>query len=152
MVFLTQCDTTAGLLGRDPQVLNALKGRSINQPVLTESPSLAALKTLVRVPKAHRSRLRRAKHTSFIYPNGKAVRLVGTRDMVSQAGVNDAHSRFLSSVGALYSTSANKSGEDFKEAWAREVCDVMVLDSRGLYQGRASKIYAINHTKIQRRR
>ena len=141
-VFLAQCDTTAGFLSRNPQKLNRIKSRPLHQKVLIEVVSLESLKFLVRVPIKHKNRVRRAKYTTFIYPNTKAIRLVQ----------DERHLRFLKFHKMLYSTSANPTNESFNEQWAKSHCDVIVLDKQGFAQKPASKVYRINDSKIQRRR
>ncbi|MCX2716748.1 Sua5 YciO YrdC YwlC family protein [Helicobacter sp. MIT 21-1697] len=142
LIYLAQCDTTTGFLSHNAEILNLCKSRPKEQPLLIESSSLHILKTLVRVPKGHKNRIRKAKYTTFIYPNKKAIRLV-------REGL---HSHFLEQFKTLYSTSANPTKEDFNEIWARQKCDVIVLDKRGFSQKSPSKIYTINHHTIKRKR
>lgn len=141
-IFLAQCDTTAGLLSKNPKILNLCKSRPKSQPLLIESSHLSGLKKLVRVPNKHKNTIRKAKNSTFIYPNGKAVRVVKDR----------LHSRFLLDFQMLYSTSANPTGKSFSKQWAYEVCDVIVCDKRGFKESSPSKMYKINRCKIQRRR
>lgn len=142
LIYLAQCDTTTGFLSHNAEILNLCKSRPKEQPLLIESSSLHTLKTLVRVPKKHKNRIRKAKYATFIYPNKKALRLVR----------EELHSHFLKEFKTLYSTSANPTKEDFNEIWAREKCDVIVLDKRGFSQKTPSRIYKINQHAIQRRR
>ncbi len=71
LVYLVQSDTTIGLLSKDSEKLNALKGRPKNQSVLIESADFTTLKSLVRVPNAFKNLIRRSAKTTFIYPNSK---------------------------------------------------------------------------------
>ena len=105
LIYLAQCDTTTGFLSHNAEILNLCKSRPKEQPLLIESSSLHTLKTLVRVPKKHKNRIRKAKYATFIYPNKKALRLV-------REGL---HSYFLKEFKTLYSTSANPTKEDFNE-------------------------------------
>lgn len=141
-IFLTQTDTTAGLLCTNPTKLNLIKSRPQNQPIILESASLQILKSLVRVPKAHRNRVRRAKKSSFIYGRNIAIRLV----------FDEIHLRFLKHFGALYSTSANQSQKRFNQKWAINKSDIVIYDERELCECVASKMYKINRIRIQRRR
>lgn len=141
-IFLAQCDTTAGLLSKNPQILNLRKSRPKSQPLLIESSHLSGLKKLVRSPNKHKNTIRKAKNSTFIYPNGKAVRVVK----------DELHSRFLQDCKMLYSTSANLTGKSFNKQWAYEVCDIIVCDRRGFSESSPSKMYKINHSKIQRKR
>lgn len=142
IVFLAQTDTTAGFLSSSPEVLNLIKSRPSSKPVLIESASLQILKSLVRIPSIHKNRVRKAKQTTFIYPNQKAIRVV----------TSGLHHQFLRTHQMLFSTSANKTKKSFNIRWAKEQCQVVVLDKRGLHEKEASHIYKINHSKIQRRR
>lgn len=139
-IYLAQTDTTAGLLSSDSRRLAQLKGRAESKPMLLALPSLRALKEHVRVPLAFRNRVRRSHQSSFIYPNGQGARVV-------REGM---HARFLQKFGALYSTSANLSGHAFSLDFAREVSEVQVVDSRGIYEGKASSIWRLGRTKQQR--
>lgn len=142
LIYLAQSDTTAGLLSLEPQELNRAKSRPAQQPTLIESSSLSILKSLVRVPSRHKNRVRRASKSTFLYPNGRAVRVVK----------DELHKRFLSHFGALYSTSANPTGKGFDKQWAYEASDVIVCDRRGLSENLPSRFYRINHRTIKRRR
>ena len=132
-VYLVQTDTTVGFLSKNKEKLNKIKQRPINQPILIEVDSLDTLKKFVRVPKNFKKMVRRAKKTTFIYPNGNSFRVVK----------NEKHLEFLKKFEWMYSTSANKSGERFKEDWARSVVDVIVEDERGFFEGKASNIYKL---------
>jgi len=94
------------------------------------------------VPKAHKNRIRRSKQTTFIYPHKIAIRLVQ----------NDLHLRFLRYFGILYSTSANPTKQPFNDKWAKAHCDIAVYDKRGLKECTPSRIYKINHKRIQKKR
>ncbi len=129
-LYLAQTDTTAGFLSQDAKKLAEAKKRSSAKPFLIAVDSFATLKKFTRVPKRHKNLVRRAKKVTFVYPNNKALRVVKDRD----------HLTFLSKLSWAYSTSANRSGKDFDEEWARSIADVVVEDSRGLFAGRASRI------------
>lgn len=138
-LFLAQSDTTVGFLCQDAQKINKIKQRQ-NQKVLIEVSSLEILKRFTRIPQGRKNQIRRAKKTTFIYPNHKAIRVVK----------DQRHLRFLSSFGWFYSSSANITKQDYESAYAQKVSDVVVLDERGLFQGKPSKIIKIN-TKSQKR-
>lgn len=140
MIYLAQSDTTAGLLSQDKARLNALKGRAKDKPCVITVASLCVLKGFARAPKAHKALVRRAKKTSFIYPNGLCLRCV-----------KDArHAKFLASFegGWAYSTSANKHGKDFDINWAKSVAD-KVFDEDVLKENPPSKIYKLSKTKVK---
>lgn len=67
MLYLVQTDTTAGFLSKDEREINKAKGRALQTPCILTMSSLKELVSLVRVPKAHKNLVRKAKKTSFIY-------------------------------------------------------------------------------------
>ena len=139
-IYLTQTDTTVGFLSQNKEKLNTLKKRPKNKKILKEVDSLNTLKKFTRVPKEHKNRVRRAKKTTFIYPNGESFRVV--RDI--------RHLEFLRKFKWMYSTSANLHGQKFDEKWARDKADIIEEDKRGLYEGEASRIYKLGKRKIKR--
>jgi tRNA A37 threonylcarbamoyladenosine synthetase subunit TsaC/SUA5/YrdC len=141
-IYLAQTDTTVGFLSKDKEKLNKIKNRPINQPILREVDSLDTLKTFVRVPKKFRKVVRRAKKTTFIYPNQESFRVIK----------DEMHLEFLQKFKWLYSTSANRHKEKFDIFWARSVADVVVEDKRGLFEGEASKIIKLGKIRCKRLR
>ncbi|PAF52244.1 hypothetical protein BKH44_03290 [Helicobacter sp. 13S00477-4] len=139
-MYLAQTDTTAGLLSKNPFKLNQIKGRNSYKPVLREVDSLKTLKGIVRVPKHFKNQVRRLEKTTFIYHNSQAIRVVRERQ----------HLGFLQHFGSLYSSSANKTGDSFDYEQAFEMCDVLVIDSRGIFSSLPSKIFQINQSKIKK--
>ncbi len=139
-IYLVQTDTTVGFLSQDKKKLNEIKKRNINKPILREVDSLESLKRFVRVPKKFRKRIRRAKKTTFIFPNKESFRVVKDK----------SHLRFLKKFRWMYSTSANIHGEKFDEKWARCVADTIVEDKRGFKEKKASFIYKISFSRIKR--
>jgi len=139
-VYFAQTDTTAGFLSQDAARLAAIKGRDPKKPFLREADSLATLKNFARVPKKHKKLVRRARRTTFVYPNGEALRVV----------FDEAHLRFLRRFGWMYSTSANRSGEGFDPEFAKEAADVVVEDERGFFEGKPSKIVRLGKRRKKR--
>jgi len=139
-VYLTQTDTTVGFLSQNREKLNIIKQRPVNQAVLREVDSLKTLKKFVRIPKKHRNLVRRAKKTTFIYPNKESFRVVK----------DEKHLEFLSKFEWMYSTSANLHSQKFDESWARKAADIIVENKQGFFEGKASKIYKINSLKIKK--
>ncbi len=139
-IYLTQTDTTVGFLSQNKKRLNELKNRPLNKPVLRELDSLKTLKKFVRVPKKFKKRVRRAKKTTFIYPNSESFRVVKDKN----------HLEFLKKFSWMYSTSANLHAKKFDEKWAKSVADVVVENKNGLFEGEASKIYKISKSKIKK--
>lgn len=72
MLYLAQTDTTAGFLSKDEREINKAKGRALQTPCILTMSSLKELVSLVRVPKAHKNLVRKAKKTSFIYKKTRA--------------------------------------------------------------------------------
>ena len=141
-LYLAQTDTTVGFLSQDAKRLAAAKGRPAHKAFIIAVSSATNLKDFVRVPKKWRKLVRQARRTTFAYPNGKAVRVVK----------NSEHRRFLDRFGWMYSTSANPSGKNFDETWARQQVDVVVEDKRGFFEGRASTIIKLAKKRKQKLR
>ncbi|MBK2000541.1 Sua5 YciO YrdC YwlC family protein [Campylobacter sp. RM10532] len=131
MIYLAQTDTTAGFLSKNLEEINILKGRAKDKPCLITSAKLSELQNLTRVPKGFKNLVRRAKKTTFIYPNHQAIRIV--KDC--------KHAEFLSQNGFFYSSSANQHGKKFDEIWAKSVADV-ILD-QFFFESTPSKILKI---------
>ena len=138
MIYLVQTDTTAGFLSKDFREINALKRRPLNKPCLITTAKLSELKNLARVPAKFKNLVRRARKTTFLYPNTKAVRVVK----------ECAHEEFLRQFDWFYSSSANLNGQNFDEEWARAAADEVV--DQNFSQNASSKIYKISKTKIVR--
>ncbi|GAB6074866.1 Sua5/YciO/YrdC/YwlC family protein [Nautilia lithotrophica] len=139
-IYLTQTDTTVGFLSQDKTKLNKIKNRPLNQPVLREVDSLETLKTFIRVPDKYKKMLRRAKKTTFIFPNTESYRVVK----------DERHLEFLKKFKWMYSTSANLHKKRFDEVWAKEQADIIVEDKRGLFEGEPSSIFKLSKNKIKR--
>ncbi|MBZ7956062.1 Sua5 YciO YrdC YwlC family protein [Campylobacter molothri] len=131
MIYLAQTDTTAGFLSKNLEEINILKGRAKDKPCLITSAKLSELQNLTRVSKGFKNLVRRAKKTTFIYPNHQAIRIV--KDC--------KHAEFLSQNGFFYSSSANQHGKKFDEIWAKSVADV-ILD-QFFFESTPSKILKI---------
>lgn len=142
MIYLAQSDTTAGLLSQDKAKLNAIKGRQEDQPCVITTATFRVLSGFARVPKAHKILVRRAKKTSFIYPNKLCLRCV--KDV--------RHAEFLTTTfkgGWAYSTSANEHGKDFDINWAKSVADE-VRDSELLRENKGSAIFKLGKKSIKK--
>ena len=140
MIYLTQTDTTVGLLSKNKEELNKIKKRELNKPILKEVDSLSTLKEFVRVPKNFRKIVRRAKKTTFIYPNKDSFRVVK----------DENHLRFLKKFKWMYSTSANLHKQKFDKNWAFSVADVIVGSE--FKEGKASTIIKIGKRKCKKLR
>lgn len=137
MIYLAQTDTTAGFLSKNLQELNAIKNRPLNKPCLITTSKFKELLKITRIPNKFKNRIRRSKKTTFLYPNLKAVRVVKEHP----------HTKFLDTYGWFYSTSANLHGQNFNEAWAKGVADVIVDDK--FSQNSSSKIFKVSNCNIK---
>ncbi|MDL0079200.1 hypothetical protein [Helicobacter zhangjianzhongii] len=141
-IFLAQTDTTAGFLCSSPTLLNRAKLRPSSQAVLKTFASLQCATQELRVPISHRHFVRRASKTSVILPSKKSFRIVK----------EPLHREFLRYFGGLCSTSANRTKEPFSLEFALQVADVVIVDSRGLYEDKPSAIYRLSRTRKRRAR
>lgn len=145
-IILAQSDTTAGFLCKDSTKLNHIKNRNPNTKILIESPNLATLKTLSRVPNKHKNRIRkmalRKAKTTFVFPNGNAIRLV----------TQPKQQRVLQIFGALFSSSANTHKANFNREDAIAKSDIIVLDKRDLFENTPSTILKLGRKKIHKLR
>jgi tRNA A37 threonylcarbamoyladenosine synthetase subunit TsaC/SUA5/YrdC len=140
-VYLTHTDTTIGFVSRDRTRLDAIKGRVAGKHYICAVDSLATLGTFTRVPPAHRNRLRRARKTTFVFPNGHSYRLI--RD--------SRHSELIAQLTWAYTTSANRSGEAYDEAWARAQADT-VIEPLGGGVGIPSAILRLGRNRVHKLR
>jgi len=138
--FLIQTDTTVGLLSKDAKRLSAIKKRDINKPFLISVSSFKELKEFARVPKKYKKFVRRKKRATFIYPNTLAIRVVK----------DNPHSHFLKRFGWFYSTSANKSGENFDFDYIKDKVDIIVSDSSGFSIRNSSTLFRLSRVKKRR--
>ncbi|MEA3383981.1 MAG: Sua5 YciO YrdC YwlC family protein [Campylobacterota bacterium] len=141
LVYLVQTDTTVGFLSSNDKKLSTIKQRDIKQKTLQVVDSLATLKTKVRVPNKQKNTVRRAKQTTFIYPNSLSFRVVN---------INSHHHKFIKKFGCLYSTSANITKQDFEEKFATDNADIILYNKDQFSQTVSSSIYKINNKKIKR--
>lgn len=138
LLYLAQTDTTAGFLSKDEREINKAKGRALQTPCILTMSSLKELASLVRVPKAHKNLVRKAKKTSFIYKKAlnscgfnkplsanlkdKSLQMSATKGFLACRVVKDcAHAEFLREFGAFFSSSANLHGQAFSEQIARQI-------------------------------
>jgi tRNA A37 threonylcarbamoyladenosine synthetase subunit TsaC/SUA5/YrdC len=137
-VYLTATDTTIGFVSQDANRLNTIKGRPPHKHYITALPSLRALKKRTRAPAIHANRIRRAKRTTFILPDGRSWRIIphGTH-----------HHNLIARLGWAYTTSANPSGRPYDEAWARQQADT-VIDSLTPADAHPSRIVRLGRTRM----
>ncbi|MCI6217585.1 MAG: Sua5 YciO YrdC YwlC family protein [Helicobacter sp.] len=142
-LIFAQTDTTAGFLCKDCKKINRIKKRDLQQSVLCEIPDFATLKTLTRIPLAHKKIVRKMRKTTFIYPNQRAYRVVAP-DL--------PHHRILRYFGVLYSSSANIHNKDFQLSYALRISDIVAVNSQYFSQKKASKILKLGRIKVQKLR
>jgi len=137
-VFLTQTDTTIGFVSQSAQRLSEIKQRPPHKHYIKAVNSLATLKTFSRVPSVHKNRVRRAKKTTFILPNGHSYRVVYDRH----------HLLLLNRLTWAYTSSANLSGEAYDETFAKASADVTIepLNTNAT----PSKIYKLGNKNIRK--
>ncbi|MEA3513315.1 MAG: Sua5 YciO YrdC YwlC family protein [Campylobacterota bacterium] len=140
-VYLTQTDTTVGFLSGDDKKLALIKQRSVSKKTLQVVSSFKKLQHKTRVPKRFRKLIRNSKLTSFIYPKGLAFRVVPN---------NSTHHSFIKKFDCLYSTSANKTGDDYDENFAKNNSDIIVYNQSDFQQNNSSKIYKITKQKLRK--
>jgi tRNA A37 threonylcarbamoyladenosine synthetase subunit TsaC/SUA5/YrdC len=137
-IYLAQTDTTAGFLSKDKIKLNKIKGRNLNQSCILCAADFKDINA--RAPNRFKKLVRNAKKTSFILSNGRGFRVVK----------NGAHKMFLKKTGALYSTSANKSGKSFDIEFALSKAEVIVSDFRDFYESEPSSIIKLGARKAKK--
>lgn len=141
-LWLVQTDTTVGFLSQDGAMLARLKERDESKPFVQVAASFKTLKKFVRIPKEHKIRVRRSSKTTYVYPNNLAIRIAK----------EERHARFLKPFEWFYSTSANERSLAYCKAFAFAKSDIIVEDSKGLYEGEASRIYRLHKRKTERLR
>ena len=140
-VYLTQTDTTIGFVSQDTVRLDTIKERPSHKSYIRAVDSLATLKSFTRIPLAHRNRVRRARKTTFVFPDGHSYRVIH----------NSTHLQLIGRLKWAYTTSANQSGKAWDEAWARSVSDT-VIEPLNAHHADPSRILRLSHTRIQKLR
>jgi len=141
MVYLAQTDTTVGFLSLDDKKLAKIKGRDPKQKTLQVVDSLKSLTNIIRIPIKRKKQIRRSKKTTYIYPNGLSFRVV-EKDHI--------HNNLIKKFSCIYSTSANKTKENFDVKFAFNSVNIILYTKDRFYQTQSSSIYKINKTKIKR--
>ena len=137
-VFLTATDTTIGFVSQDADRLTRIKSRPPHKHYIRAVDSLHTLKHFTRVPGTHKKALRRAKRTTFIMPDGNSFRVVK----------DPHHLLLLSRMKWAYTTSANRSGGSYDEAFAHACADVIIAPLQERSQ--ASKIIKLGKHRRKR--
>jgi tRNA A37 threonylcarbamoyladenosine synthetase subunit TsaC/SUA5/YrdC len=137
-LILTQTDTTIGFVSQNSSKIDIAKKRLPNKYYIRAVNSLKTLQKFSRVPNRYKNQVRRSRRTTFIMPNGLSLRLV------KESG----HNLLLDRVEWLYTSSANLSGFEYDEVYAREVTEIIV-SSPLKSQRDASKIYYLGVCRIK---
>ncbi|MFT7823711.1 MAG: Sua5 YciO YrdC YwlC family protein [Sulfurimonas sp.] len=137
-VFLTQTDTTIGFVSQNAGRLTEIKQRPPYKHYIKAVNSLSTLKHTTRIPSCHKNRVRKAKKTTFIMPDGYSYRIVRDKH----------HLLLLNRLKWAYTTSANLSGSGHNETFAKVHADVIVAPLREISQ--ASKIYKLGKKTLKR--
>ena len=137
-IFLTQTDTTIGFVSQNSDKLTEIKQRPPHKHYIKAVNSLHTLKTFTRVPQKHKNRVRRARKTTFIMPNGHSYRVIQDKH----------HLLLLNRLKWAYTTSANLSNEEYNESFAREMADVIIEPIKETNQ--ASQIYRLGKNTLRR--
>jgi len=138
LVFLTQTDTTIGFVSQSAERLTQIKSRPPHKHYIKAVDSLKTLQTFTRIPHKHRYLVRRAKKTTFILPDGNSYRVVHDQH----------HLLLLQRLKWAYTTSANRSGEPYDEAFAKIQADVIITPLKT--NQTPSTIYKLGKETIQR--
>jgi tRNA A37 threonylcarbamoyladenosine synthetase subunit TsaC/SUA5/YrdC len=142
-IYLVQTDTTVGFLSNDDTKLSLIKKRPQNQKILQTLDSFSTLKRKTRVPNLHKKLVRKAKRTTFIYPNGDSFRVVNKASH---------HHHFIEKFQSIYSTSANETTKKFDFDFAFEKADIVVFSKDDFYEQSGSSIVKLtNHKKKKNR-
>ncbi|WP_415405846.1 Sua5 YciO YrdC YwlC family protein [Sulfurovum sp. CS9] len=138
LVYLTQTDTTIGFVSQNADKLTQIKQRPPHKHYIKALPSLQILKSFTRIPDMHKNRIRRAKKTTFIMPNGDSYRVVKDRH----------HLLLLNRLGWAYTTSANLSSEAYDEEFAEKSADIVITPLK--QKSSASNIYKLGKITFKR--
>ncbi len=131
-VFLTATDTTIGFVSKSQNALDKAKQRANNKQYITALPSLKALKH--RVPRKHKNRVRRSNKTTYIV-KGYSFRVVKSK----------THNLLLNRLGWAYTSSANKSNEEFNLNYATTQADIVVYP---LQNSKSSTILKLAQSRV----
>ena len=140
MVFLTQTDTTIGFVSQNADRLTIIKQRPPHKHYIKALPSLQTLKTFTRVPNRYKNRVRRAKRSTFIFPNGHSYRVIRETE----------HLHLIQKLGWAYTTSANISGEPYDRIFAESSADIIVQFPTKNSRQIASQIIKLNNSRMKR--
>lgn len=135
LVYLVQTDTTVGFSSLNGEKLSLIKQRPTSKKILHTVDSFKTLNQNTRIPKRFRRVIRNSKKTTYVYPNLKSFRVVDKRSKFYD---------FIHKFKILYSTSANKTAENFNKEFAILGADILVEDKRDFFETKASRILKVS--------
>ncbi len=141
LIYLVQTDTTVGFSSTNDEKLSKLKKRPTTQKILQVVDSFTTLKQYTRVPKTHKKLVRKAKKTTFIYPNTHSFRIINKEDKFYD---------FVKKFKNIYSTSANITTKSFDEEFARANVNIVVETKEGFSETVSSSIYLLKKMKLKK--
>jgi len=137
-LYLTKTDTTIGFVSQDSTKIDIAKDRLPNKHYIKVVNSLKTLKSFTRVPQKFKNRVRVAKETTFIMPDGNSFRVVK----------GSKHNLLLDRLEWAYSSSANRSGEEYDSEYAKREAEVIVSEPNS-QNSKPSKIYRLGVKTIK---
>ena len=135
LVYLVQTDTTVGFSSSNDEKLSLIKQRPTSKKILHTVDSFKTLNQNTRIPKRFRRVIRNSKKTTYVYPNLKSFRVVDKRSKFYD---------FIHKFKILYSTSANKTAENFNKEFAILGADILVEGKRDFFETKASRILKVS--------
>jgi len=134
-IFLTSTDTAIGFISKDSLSLDKAKHRAKGKKYITALPSLKKLKK--RVPKKYKNLVRRSKKTTFIIDKNFSFRIVKDKK----------HNLLLKRLGWAYTSSANKSNQEYNYNYAYQKTDIIIYP---LTSSSPSTILKLGKQKIKK--
>ena len=138
LVYLVQTDTSVGFSSSNDEKLFTIKQRSKKQKILQTLKNFKYLKQETRIPKKFKKKVRKSKHTTFIYPNLKAFRVINQTSKFYE---------FIKKFDILYSSSANLTKQSFNQDFAQKNSDIIVLNKQNFSSKHISKIIKLDKIK-----
>ncbi|PHS56055.1 MAG: hypothetical protein COB17_10360 [Sulfurimonas sp.] len=141
-VILTQTDTTVGFLSQSAEKLYEIKSRDNIKPFIQVFHNFKTfLKSGNRIPNPKKNLIRRSKKTTFIIKN-RAFR-------ISSSNLN---SQILRDLSWSYSTSANKTKENYNREFCENKADIIIEDINSLKEKSSSILLKINNVSKRKLR
>ena len=139
---MAQTDTTVGFLSQNDKKLFEIKQRDSSKPfikIYKDFKTFLSYKN--RIPQNQKKFVRHSKKITFIVKN-KAFRVTK----------NHLNSTIFDKLDWYYSTSANRSRENFDKNFCKEKSDIIIEDANSLKETTSSNLIKINNFKKKRLR